>query len=97
MAQITGTHYEPPAGGSVFGQSESGDGEMPGKHLVSLLQQVSKGSMGKIDNLIGDLQTLRSKLQTDGDRTQRDITEYADPTDYYYFRECGKTPARSGD
>jgi len=74
MAQITGTHYEPPAGGSVFGQSESGDGEMPGKHLVSLLQQVSKGSMGKIDNLIGDLQTLRSKLQTDGDRIQRDIT-----------------------
>jgi len=72
MAQITGTHYEPPAGGSVFGQSESGDGEMPGKHLVSLLQQVSKGSMGKIDNLIGDLQTLRSKLQTDGDRIQRD-------------------------
>jgi uncharacterized protein YjbK len=53
--------------------------------------------MGKIDNLIGDLQTLRSKLQTDGDRIQRDITEYADPTDYYYFRECGKTPARSGD
>jgi hypothetical protein len=54
MAQITGTHYERPAGGSVFGQSESGDGEMPGKHLVSLLQQVSKGSMGKIDNLISD-------------------------------------------
>ena len=34
--------------------------------------------MGEIDNLIGDLQTLRRKLQTDGERIQRDIAEYAE-------------------
>ena len=32
----------------------------------------------EIDNLISDLQTLRKKLQTDGDRIQRDIAEYAE-------------------
>ena len=34
--------------------------------------------MGEIDNLISELQTLRRKLQTDGDRIQREITEYAE-------------------
>jgi hypothetical protein len=43
-----------------------------------LLRQVSTTSTGEIDNLISDLQTLRRKLQTDGDRIQRDIMEYAE-------------------
>jgi hypothetical protein len=34
--------------------------------------------MGEIDNLISELQTLRRKLQTDGDRIQRDIAEHAE-------------------
>ena len=34
--------------------------------------------MDEIDNLISELQTLRRKLQTDGDRIQRDITKYAE-------------------
>jgi hypothetical protein len=59
-------------------QIERSDGEMPGEHLGTLLHQVSKVSMGEIDNLISDLQTLRRKLQTDGDRIQRDIREYAE-------------------
>jgi hypothetical protein len=59
-------------------QIERSDGEMPGEHLGTLLRQVSKVSMGEIDNLISDLQTLRRKLQTDGDRIQRDIREYAE-------------------
>jgi hypothetical protein len=69
MPQITVTHYEPPAG-AVFRQPESGDGERSG--------QISKTSMGEIDSLINELQTLRRKLQTDGDRIQRDIAEYAE-------------------
>jgi hypothetical protein len=32
----------------------------------------------KIANLISELQTLRKKLQTDGDRIQRDIAEHAE-------------------
>jgi hypothetical protein len=34
----------------------------------------SKASMGEIDHLIIELQTLRRKLQTDGERIERDIT-----------------------
>ena len=61
-------------------QIKSSDGEMPGQHLGGLLRQVSKTSMGEIDSLISELQTLRRKLQTDGDRIQRDIAEYAELT-----------------
>ena len=78
MAQSTVTHYEPPAGGAVFRQPESGDGERSAENLGNLLREVSKTSMGEIDKLISELQTLRRKLQTDGDRIQRDITEYAE-------------------
>ncbi len=59
-------------------QTESSDGEKPGQHLGTLLGQVSKTSIGEIDSLISELQTLRRKLQTDGDRIQRDISEYAE-------------------
>jgi hypothetical protein len=59
-------------------QTESSDDEKSAENLGSLLRQVSKTSTGKIDNLISDLQTLRRKLQTDGDRIQRDIAEHAE-------------------
>ena len=78
MAQSTVTHYEPPAGGAVFRQPESGHGETSAENLGNWLRQVSKSSLGEIDNLISELQTLRRKLQTDGDRIQRDIAEYAE-------------------
>jgi hypothetical protein len=78
MAQTTVTHYEPPAGGAVLRQPVSSDGERSAENLGSLLRQVSKTSIGEIDNLIGELQTLRRKLQTDGDRIQHDIAEYAE-------------------
>ena len=78
MAQSTVTHYEPPAGGAVFRQPESGDGERSAENLGNLLREVSKASIGEIDNLVSELQTLRTKLQTDGDRIQRDIAEYAE-------------------
>ncbi len=78
MAQRTVTHYEPPSGGAVFQQAESGAGQRSPENLANLLGQVSKTSTGEIDSLISELQTLRKKLQTDGDRIQRDITEYAE-------------------
>ena len=59
-------------------QIESSDGEMSGEQLGNLLHQVSKTSVGEIDRLLGELQTLRRKLQTDGDRIQRDIVEHAE-------------------
>jgi hypothetical protein len=78
MAQSTVTHYEPPAGGAVFRQSESDHGETSAEDLGNLLRQASKTSIGEIDNLISELQILRRKLQTDGDRIIRDIAEYAE-------------------
>ena len=59
-------------------QTESNDGEMSGEHIGNLLRQVSKASVGEIDGLLSELQTLRGKLRTDGDRIQRDIAEHAE-------------------
>ena len=59
-------------------QTENDDGERSGEHLGNLLRQVSKASMGEIESLIIELKTLHKKLQTDGDRIQRDIAEHAD-------------------
>ncbi|MGA2815190.1 MAG: hypothetical protein ABSE67_02620 [Xanthobacteraceae bacterium] len=54
------------------------DSEMSANNLNSLLRRVSATSTREIDELIGELQTLREKLQADGNRVQRDIAEYAE-------------------
>ena len=59
-------------------ETESGEGGVSGEHLGTLLHQVSKTSIGEIDGLIVELKTLHKKLQTDGDRIQRDIAEHAE-------------------
>jgi hypothetical protein len=59
-------------------QTESNHGKMSGEHLGTLLRQVSKTSIGEIDGLIVELRTLHKKLQTDGDRIQRNIAEYGE-------------------
>ena len=60
------------------GQTESSDGETSGEYLGTLLSQVSKNSIGEIDSLIVELKTLNKKLQTDGDRIQRDIAQHGE-------------------
>ena len=55
--------------------AKSDDGEKSGG-LGDLLDQVSKGSVGEVDGLIGELRQLRAKLQADGDRIKRDIEQY---------------------
>ena len=57
--------------------AESEDDHMPTENLSDSLDQVSKNSTGGIDGLIGDLERLRGKLQTDGERIQREIEEYS--------------------
>jgi hypothetical protein len=59
-------------------QAESGDRERSAENLGNLLCQVSNTSIGEIDSLISELQTLRRKLRTDGERIQRDIRDYAE-------------------
>ena len=56
--------------------AESNDGEKSAGNLSDLLGRVSKNSKVEIDSLINELQQLRRKLQTDGDRIQREIEEY---------------------
>jgi hypothetical protein len=45
---------------------------MPAENLTDLLGRVSKNSTGEID-----FERLRGTLQTDGERIQREIEEYA--------------------
>ena len=61
-----------------LGQTKNGDGERSPEHFGTLLRQVSRASMGEIESLIVELKTLHKKLQTDGDRIQRDIAQHAD-------------------
>jgi hypothetical protein len=64
--------------GAAFRQTESGDGELSAENLSGLLRRVSKASIGEIDGLVSELQTLRKKLQTDADRIERDIAKHAE-------------------
>jgi len=43
----------------------------------SLIDRVSGASVKEIDNLIGELESLRDFLQTEGQRVQREIAGYA--------------------
>ncbi len=60
---------------ATFRQAESSDGETS-TNLRALLGRVTETSTREIDNLIGELQTVRKKLRDDGKRIQRDIEEY---------------------
>ena len=70
------TEFQIGQSGSPAGESSSG--AMSGEHLGNLLRQLSRTSLGEIDSLISELQTLRRKLQADGDRIERDIADYAE-------------------
>ncbi len=75
---VAGNIHELGRGSTVFRQAEPSDAEMSANNLGTLLRRVSEASTHEIENLIGELQTLRKKLQTNGDRIQRDIAEYAE-------------------
>jgi hypothetical protein len=58
-------------------QSEMSDGQMSTDNLGTLVRRVSESSTQQIENLVGELQTLRKKLHNDGNRIQCEIEEYA--------------------
>jgi hypothetical protein len=58
-------------------RQNGGDSEVAAHSLSSLLRRVTSNSAREIDSLIGELQTLRDRLQADGERVERDIVEYA--------------------
>jgi hypothetical protein len=58
-------------------RQELGTGNQPvTNNLASLLERVAGTSLQEIDFLIGELQTLRDKLQIDETRVQRAIANY---------------------
>jgi len=58
-----------------FHQTEHTDDEISADTLV---REVSETSVREIENLIGELQELRKKLQSNSNRLQRGITEHAE-------------------
>jgi chromosome segregation ATPase len=60
------------------GQAESGDVKTSAEELAALLRRLSDDSVREIDQLINELQRLRTQLETAGNRIQRDIAEYTE-------------------
>jgi hypothetical protein len=58
-------------------QSNSCEDELSANNLAVLLRRLSEGSAREIENLIGELDSLRTKLQSDGSRIQSDIAKYS--------------------
>ena len=77
--EIAGNIHELARGSSaVFRQNEGGEAETSTENLSGLLRRVAEASTREVDSLIGDLQALRRKLNTDGNRIQREIAEYTE-------------------
>jgi hypothetical protein len=57
--------------------AEMSDGQVSADNLGTLVRRVSESSSQQIENLVGELQTLRKKLHSDGNRIQCEIEEYA--------------------
>jgi hypothetical protein len=62
---------------SAFRQVEIAGDEIAANSVGPFLRRISEASRRDIKHLIDELQTLDKKLETDGDRIQRDIEEYA--------------------
>jgi methyl-accepting chemotaxis protein len=75
--EIEGNIRELARAGAVVRQTGNGDGEIGMTGLGHLLHRVSDNSGREIDTLISQLQRLRDKLETDSERLQHDISEYA--------------------
>lgn len=62
---------------ATFQQPESIDYQTSPDNLIKLLRRAVEMPTREIDSLLSALQLLREKLQTAGNRIQRDIEEYA--------------------
>jgi vacuolar-type H+-ATPase subunit I/STV1 len=62
----------------VIRQADIAGDEIAVNSVAPFLRRVSEASRREIKHLVDALQTLDKKLQTDGDRIQRDIEEYTE-------------------
>jgi hypothetical protein len=58
-------------------RSPEAESEVVANSIGSLLQRVAGSSVQDIDQLIDELQAMRTSLESEGARVQRDIVEYA--------------------
>lgn len=56
---------------------DSADSDATVKNVNSLIQRVAGTSLGEIENLISELESLRDLLHAEGQRVQREIAGYA--------------------
>ena len=56
-------------------QDNSGDAAV--ENISSLIQRVSASSVGEIDRVVTELNGVREMLRSEGERIQREITNYA--------------------
>ena len=57
--------------------SETSETDTTVKNVNSLIQRVAGTSLGEIENLISELESLRDLLHAEGQRVQREIAGYA--------------------
>jgi hypothetical protein len=62
----------------AFHRPENGNSEASGDNLGALLRRVSEASTCEIESLIDELNGLRKKLKSDGERIQSDIARYSE-------------------
>jgi hypothetical protein len=58
-------------------RSEASEDDTTVKNVNSLIQRVAGTSLGEIENLITELESLRDLLHAEGQRVQREIAGYA--------------------
>jgi hypothetical protein len=58
-------------------QSEPNDPETAATQINALVQRVAGSSLEEIDRLIEELRSLRSLLESEGERVQRELASYA--------------------
>jgi hypothetical protein len=59
------------------GSRYESDYKVSSDELRKMLRDISSYSIHELDNLLHELQELRGKIETDGDRIQQDIAEYS--------------------
>jgi hypothetical protein len=79
---VKATHQADNAGDEIavnaMRQAYNAGDEIAVNSVAPFLHRISEASRREIKHLVDALQTLDEKLQTDGDRIQRDIEEYTE-------------------
>jgi len=63
---------------AAVSQPPSAEHEMTADNLGTLFRQIAKSSMSEVDDLIGELHRLRTKLEIDSDLIERAITQHSE-------------------